>query len=179
MVSSYGPAFYVMMLILLALAAGWIGSIFFLGKRRHWVWATVVFFLGAAGPFWLVVFFFHPFGPVGTLRILDRAEAPDHTRLVLTQSRNEGFTEPYSISLWVKPPGKTWGFCYIDHEDSWWRRGSIGFVRGGRQAQVFRGAKPVINLDLKSLKYDFFTPGSEREAGDWKPESWEPREGGI
>jgi hypothetical protein len=118
---------------------------------------------------------FHPFGPVDTLRILDRAELAGGTRLLLTQSRNPGWTEPYTINLWVKPAEKPWGCLLIDHESRWWRRGRIKVE--GERVTLLRGGQEFCSFTRQGGAF-VTSEDDEPMTPFWVDRKWEPREGG-
>lgn len=162
----------------------WMALIPFLCLRRRWGWAALLFLIGAAEPSWLLVMHYHPFGPVGTLRILDHADMGNGTELVLAQSRNGNWREPYSATLWFKPKGKPWACTPLEFEEGWWRRGSlrvrgmeIAILNGGRECGRIRmkGGKPVDPEDEDRLDVYAMKAGWEpREGGEYEMEWQEP-----
>lgn len=167
--------YYMGITFLTLLVTVWMALIPFLCLRRRWGWAVFIILIGAAEPAWLLVMVYHPFGPVGTLRILDRAEMSDGTELVLAQSRNAGWREPYSAYLWFKPQDKPWVCTLVEFEDGWWRRGSLR-VRG-REIGILKGGLECARIKMKGL-----TPvdpeDEERLDSCTMKAGWEPREGG-
>ena len=161
----------------LALIVGlWLAGIWHLAERRRWAWAIALFMIGAALPTYLMAYCFHPFGPKDRLRVLDRTEAADHTQLILTQSRNQDWREPWTVLLWIKPAGKSWHVVMLDFEDLWWRKGKIQV--SGARVEILREGEKIYGCEL--LK-----DGALRRAEDgitvkpvWMQNGWEPRDGG-
>ena len=66
------------------------------------------------------------FGPGGD-GVLDRLTLEDGTEYVVAQRYNGTFAEPYSVDFYVRPPGSSWGWCYIEHEDTRWTVGRLKY----------------------------------------------------
>lgn len=175
MTSSHSILQIIAMAIVPILLFGWIGGIGVLAIKRRWGWAAGLFALGLAWPVWMLVTVYHPFGAVDRLRVLDRKEAPGPTELVLTQARNPDWREPYTLMLWMKPPGKPWGGMLIEQASGWWGRGEIRIE--GREALVYHGREKVLRLDLERGEYDLIDI-EDRQRPVWLDSHWEPREGG-
>lgn len=153
----------------------WIGGIGVLAIKRRWGWMAGLFALGLAWPLWILVMVLHPFGPPDCLRILARAEADDHTQLLLTQARNPTWGMPYTVACWVQPPGKPWGCMMIDLESPWWPAGKI-LIRD-RHALVLHGGEQELDYDMENNAYTL-ADTSEKFRPLWIEDGWEPREGG-
>jgi hypothetical protein len=175
MMASYTPFFYVLIFVLMMLAVAWLGTVVYLFLRRRWKWALGVATVGLAGPAWLIVLILHPFGPVRKLRILDRAQLADGTQLVLTQSRNLAWAEPYTIDFWLKPPDRPWGCLLIDHESVWWRRGRIQVE--GERITLLRGGKVFCSFVRQGRAF-VTSEDDEPMSPFWMGRDWAPREGG-
>ncbi len=85
--------------------------------------------------------------------------------------------DSFSIALWVKPEDEPWGWCYLDHEDSWWRSGDIKVSDDGARADVYRGSRHVAYVDLRNLRYGKPSSQESRDIVRWMPEGWECEDG--
>ncbi len=114
---------------LLAVQAGiGIGLAFFIwlifrAYRRHGTLGALVAIIPGAPLGFLLIYVFHPFGPVDRLRVLDVMRLENGTELRLTQSLNKNWGEPYTVRFWARPEGKDWLLFYMDHQDHWWPSG--------------------------------------------------------
>ncbi len=168
MVKAYIPILLVLLILILLVAA----LLWFLAHRRRWILFSLLLLICIGGPAYIVLFMIHPFGERDRLRIIASAKASDGTEIKLTQARNQGWAEPYTVSLWVRPAGRNWRWYYVDHQDSWWRTGKISINTEQTKAKIIKGGKDLIaELDLPQLSLKL-ADGTER-ANCWMSENWE------
>lgn len=84
---------------------------------------------------------------------------------------------PYTVSVWIHPKGKPWGWYYYDHEDSWWWSGHIQIDPDGTKARILRGKCKVGELDMASMKFTTITDPDFKREPKWLPNGWEPAQG--
>lgn len=80
---------------------------------------TTAGILGALAAFVIatLLIFFQPGGSgvAASLRLTDGSE-------YMVVQRCNWSLEPYTVGFYMRSPGGTWGWCYIDHEATRWRR---------------------------------------------------------
>lgn len=83
--------------------------------------------------------FFYFYGPGGTGTI-GNYTTNDGTIIKVIQTHNQSLGEPYTIDFYLKRPGESWGWCYIDHQDTRWTRARLVPTPDGQSVKIFRGA---------------------------------------
>lgn len=78
------------------------------------------------------------FVPGGNGIVAERT-LPDGTKLMVVQKYDSGDLG-YKVDFYFKEPGKEWGWCYLDHEDSRWRKGSIGYDAASDTVTISKGS---------------------------------------
>jgi hypothetical protein len=71
----------------------------------------------------LFVLYLWDLGRPGGDGVLASLSLPDGEYMVV--QRYNDWREPYSVSFYMRSPGGDWGWCYIDHQASRWRRVSM------------------------------------------------------
>jgi hypothetical protein len=56
----------------------------------------------------------------GTSGVLATLRLPNGSEYMVTQRCNWSL-EPYTVSFYIRSPGRPWGWCYIDHQADRWR----------------------------------------------------------
>ena len=103
------------------------------------------------------------FGPGGD-GVLDRLTLEDGTEYVVAQRYNDTFAEPYSVDFYVRPPGSSWGWCYIEHEDTRWTVGRLKYNPQHRSVEVYRGFWLIAAYFLDRQTFILYS-GGERNWG--------------
>ena len=70
--------------------------------------------------------------------IVAQTELPDGTQILMTQKYSSG-GEPYIVSLYFKEPEASWGWCYLDHQDTRWRKGKIEYDPSSDKVRIWKG----------------------------------------
>ena len=88
-------------------------------------------------------------GGNGTIAKLTLADGSEY---LVTQHWN-AIGEPYAVDFWFKTNARPWGWCYIDHQDTRWWRGSLKHNTTANSVQVFRGneLRGELFLDKKTF----------------------------
>lgn len=98
--------------------------------------------LGGAAYLWL----WRPWNPVGTWLAISALATPSGDTVLLAQSRNAVWTEPYTISVFLKQDGRVFSF-YVDHEDFYWHHAGLIWRPDREDAALMRGNSIVGTLD--------------------------------
>lgn len=77
---------------------------------------------------------------------------PDGSEYQVVQTCNWS-AEPYTVSFYMRSPGKNWGWCYIDHESPRWRETSLSYDPNSDQIFVKEGGKLHARLDRKQQTF--------------------------
>ena len=83
-----------------------------------------------------------PSGVVASLRL------PDGSEYMVTQRCNWS-AEPYTVAFYMRSPGDSWGWCYIDHEAFRWRNVKMTYDTATDSIIVTKGGRRVAVLDRK------------------------------
>lgn len=110
----------------------------------------VIMFLGILG---LIVA--RNLGPGGD-GVLARLTLADGSEYLLTQQHNVSWTEPYTVSFWLRPRGGEWGWCYVDHEALRWSESQLQYDEARQSVQVLHQSDLRGELDLKSHTFTLF-----------------------
>ena len=143
-------SFPILPLLVLALVLAGLILVGILLFKTHWSLGAGYIVVLVSPVLWLAVVVIHPFGPVDALRVVAEATAEDGTTAVLTQSRNDYWAEPYTVALWLRPPGEPWHWFYVDHQSGWWRSGRIEMDGERGEALIRSGSKRFATLDLET-----------------------------
>jgi hypothetical protein len=108
--------------------------------RRTILTVAAVAFVGIFG----IAFYY--LGPGGT-GVLSRLTLPDGSEFRLIQRYNYS-PEPYTIDFFFRLPNASWGWCYIDHQDSRWSAGRLQFNGAKKSVEVYCGTE---------LRAEYFT----------------------
>jgi hypothetical protein len=121
--------------------------------------SAVVLSLGGA--------FIYYFGPGGD-GVIGRLTLGDGSDFKVIQRYNHWFAEPYSIDFYFKLPGATWGWCYVEHEDTRWRAAQVRYNPQNHSIEVYRG---------KTLRAAYFIDRKTFALyADWQRELAAPQE---
>ena len=103
------------------------------------------------------------FGPGGN-GVLDQLTLEDGSEFVVAQRYNDTFAEPYSVDFFVRQSGSSWGWCYIEHEDTRWTRGRLKYNPKNRSVEVYRGFWLIAAYFLDRQAFVLYS-GGERKWG--------------
>ena len=70
--------------------------------------------------------------------IVIQRELPEGTQILVSQEFHS-FGEPYQVDLYFKEPGKKWGWCYLDHQDTRWRKAKIEYDASSDEVRIWKG----------------------------------------
>ena len=73
----------------------------------------------------LAAVFLYDSGPGGSGNLAS-LRLPDGSEYLVSQNYNWS-SEPYTVSFYMRSAGGPWGWCYIDHEASRWRKVSMTY----------------------------------------------------
>lgn len=81
--------------------------------------------------------------------VIDSKRTLGGTQIILKQSYNQNFGEPYTVDFFYKRKGEPWKWFYIDHEDTRWWSGEIK-VFSENKIEVWRGRTLVAVFDSEA-----------------------------
>ena len=103
--------------------------------------------------------------------VLASLTLPDGSQYMVTQRCNWG-GEPYTVAFYMRARGGKWGWCYIDHEATRWRRVLMTYdresdtivvtERGIRRAALNR-KRNTFWIDNGSIRRELDAPQSEAD----------------
>ncbi len=114
------------------------------------MWKAISLIIGLALTAMVSVWYYSS-GPGfgGTLASLKLADGSEYN---VSQQWNS-LSEPYQISFYMKPPGGTWGWCYIDHESDRWRNTKLEFDEKKNEVRVTEEGKLMATLDRSKKEF--------------------------
>lgn len=113
--------------------------------KRKMMWALLIPFLFGG---WLIA---TSFGPGGD-GVLDRLSDQNGGEYLITQRWNS-WTEPYTVDFWFRTSGGHWGWCYVDHESTRWKQGTLQHDVARNSIRILRGGDSVAELLLASSTF--------------------------
>lgn len=112
--------------------------------------------------------------PGGT-GVLSELQLQDGARFVLAQKAKRSL-EPYTVSFYYREPGKPWGWCYIDHQDTRWWTGKLIYDEEKNRVLVFRGATLTASLDRGRSTFTLNrarrTLAAPQQLAEFNPDDW-------
>lgn len=86
----------------------------------------------------------------GRSGVVTHGSSPQGVHYVVTQRWNgwDSWSEPYTVRLYTRAPGKSWQAYYVDHEARRWRYRSVAFSADGDTLDMTGGDKIVRSFDL-------------------------------
>ena len=85
--------------------------------------------------------------------VVARRNLPDGTQLQVAQTWG-GADLGYEVGFYLRRPGAAWGWCYLDHEDSQWRRARIEYDETTGVATVWKGDDLRGRLTLATMQWE-------------------------
>jgi len=125
---------------------------------------------GAAGIGVLLAAGFLAIVEPGGSGVLGRVTTPDGSEYAVEQKCNWS-PEPYTVGFYMRSPGGSWGWCYVDHEAQRWRDVEVTYdgvsdeivvtEQGVRRAVLSRRTG-TFWIDTGSIRGDVKAPQGER-----------------
>ena len=85
--------------------------------------------------------------------VVARETLADGTAIQIVQRYASGDIG-YEVGFYFKPPNEEWGWCYLDHEDTQWRKGRIKFDAATDTVSVWKGATLRGRWNRRSSKWE-------------------------
>jgi hypothetical protein len=147
-------------------------------KRRHLALLVIAgVFVGVLAMLYLIRETVIAHGPGGS-GVLARVTTSSGCEVVLSQRWNLQPFEPYTVALWLREPGKEWGWCYVGHEEHRWTDFALAYDREHDQVSVLNDGTLRARLECSSFQFATYDwRGSyrhtvpapqERRAPDWQ-----------
>jgi len=113
------------------------------------------------------VFFVRPWdsGVVASIAL------PNGSEVMVTQTYNHEWSEPYSVRVWQRDVGGSWRGGYVDHESGSWRNCSMVFDNLSSCVIVYKGGVERIRLRLSDGAFDLDN-GSIRRRDTLSANNW-------
>jgi len=96
---------------------------------------------------------------------------PDGSEVMVTQTYNHEWSEPYSVRLWQRDSGGSWRGGYVDHESGSWQSCSMEFDDLSDCVTVQKGGVERIRLRMSNGTFQLDNGSIRRRdilsASDW------------
>jgi hypothetical protein len=93
--------------------------------------------------------------------------------MCIVQQCNWG-PEAFTTSFVYRRPGKPWGWYYYDHEDWYWRSGTVTLDTNASTATFSRDGKATIRFDWETETYHRLPDRTLTGAQRWLTIGWSP-----
>lgn len=103
--------------------------------------------------------------------VLGKMMTPDGSEYVVEQTCNWS-SEPYTVNFYMRSPGGSWGWCYMDHEARRWRDVKVAYdeasdeivvTEQGVRRAVLKRKTSVFWIDNGSIRRDLIAPQTDRD----------------
>lgn len=158
-------------LTLLVLVASVAGLLFWILRRRTFS-ARILVLTGFVVVLTMAyIATYMPFAPKAQPLLVAEAISSEGFHFCVTQVRT-GTAEPFNVAFFYRTPSGPWIWNYLDHEDTFWWKGSIRINEKNKRAMVYKGRSVVASFDWASNV--FTCRGHTYPPGSGKPIAVDP-----
>ena len=109
-------------------------------------------------------------GPGGD-GVLARFDGKDGRSYLLCQKWND-WSEPYSVSFYLKVPDGRWGWCYVDHQSVRLRNVAITASDDEAAITVYSNGKPIAKYDNTESRFSLIDDEGRITRSSSAPQEW-------